>query len=1394
MLYNLLSYLYYFLPYMYVSIFFILLFLFIAIVKSVRAAKKQQAKAKQPTVKEAKKTVETVEKDADTSTIESESYLHLKLRNSFSSAINLLKKNVSVTNYRYIIPWYMVIGEQNSGKTTMLFNNGLNIPFGRPSNINASTDQECRWFFFEKGIVLDIAGNILLSEGLVNSGRWNLLLRLLQKYRPKKPIDGIILTIPCSAILNIEGTPEEKRLSQKAEYLYHKLWEIQRKLGIRFPVYILITKCDSLDGFQSLCKEIPGRLKSNMIGWSSPYSVDAGYSSYWVDEAFNSISQNIFESEFSLFAEGTNPSSDNESLFLLHRNFYSMLSPLRVYIDKIFRENVYHESFIFRGIYFSGDSCLNKEKKEAPAPFFLKDLFEKKIFPEFRLARPIGKKLVSRNQMVIATQVIAFLLLLIWGGGLFSSYRQLQEDKIGIISVLEEIEKYIENDATKNKHFTGMILYEALRKDFVGSSFEENAAKLLEGISNISDLKYIFIPSSWFPNSRVGDDIHEKITKAVTLGYDTVIIKALYIGLVQKAKYIFETSVNTTQTVYVEEIFTVDETEEFKQIEKFVAELKVLEDHSKLYNNLNTTKNINDIAEIVKYLFDITLPKGFQKNSEYYFNALKGTQYKGFDPTIFQIKARTFTLKKLTKKFIEKIFEKNPVRIKLYTLSDQFKRLSEKTKEDIMDDGLINDIHRNIVEIEKMLNDPKFEWMSKQNLDLGEPFNKLISSIDVSMFLGPNSRLSIVKKSEEAFKKLKKDLIDLNSAYLGNFIYVDSTNRIKIAPKIVALNSDLEKLIKNDFVTKAFDKSSQNITPHFFKNEGAYKLKVPDGYRLMWDIPLLKGAVAEIKPYEKFIETELPSYPKDFQGSVKSRIYNNMNYNLSDVIDRSQNFILMSNEFSSLSNEVSVRTETKNFKEAAPLLNQLLVSMEQQNFSEVYLKLSGILYWQTTSLLKYIDSFLEKENLYSVKVDALKWQNVGDNLHLATFKAADEDELKKYLEIQRQRIAFLADQYAKPIVAFLLKSNREWTWEDQRILFKWERIISELEKYEAKKPSNSLTDLETFIISELKKFNDSAYVKKINIDAVNDNAGDYFQQKKNGLIRIFYEKNQIFAAQKAFELYKPVQQYFNSILSGKYPFSDKFSKNSMRRLYYEATIKDILDFYKIFDAATPYFDELKTNNLFGLSGPLVYEFVDQMKKVRKIFEPCFGSNEKEQKLPEIDFDIEFRVYSENEISANQIIDWQLSVDKQTFKQWGDKYTGKWVLGNPVNFELRWAKNSYAYPISPISDKQPYYKVENKSALFEYSNLWSLISLIKEHNVSVQTDNVDYYTLKFVVNTVKSTFDKNAPKKEDDSLTQSFIRITPFTQVKLDKEGKQVKKELLVIPDFPKKAPDLAIIE
>ncbi len=183
------------------------------------------------------------------------------LEGRFEGAIAFLKKTLiskhgkesSLNN----LPWYLLLGMPNSGKTTLMANAGINFILAKQfknNNLQAIPPSDiCDWWVTRDLVVVDVPGCYLnpKSKQIANSPKKNLIswnhllwkhfLTLTQKLRGHQALNGIIITLSLPELMN--------QNSSHFSELKERIKEVCEKFGTHLPFYFSITKCDHLPGF-----------------------------------------------------------------------------------------------------------------------------------------------------------------------------------------------------------------------------------------------------------------------------------------------------------------------------------------------------------------------------------------------------------------------------------------------------------------------------------------------------------------------------------------------------------------------------------------------------------------------------------------------------------------------------------------------------------------------------------------------------------------------------------------------------------------------------------------------------------------------------------------------------------------------------------------------------------------------------------------------------------------------------------------------------------------------------------------------------------------------------------------------------------------------------------------
>ncbi len=1282
----------------------------------------------------------------------------LNLSRSFRQALRVLRQNVTGGNYRYKIPWFLIIGETGAGKTTILDNTGLEA---FTEQTGPDPDALCSWHFFDQGVVLDLKGLALQAENtkIRDAGSWPYFLRLLLKHRPERPLDGIVITLPASDLFGPETETAERlhRINRRASRMYDRIWKAQKTLGMRCPIYILISKCDQIPGFRDLCRVLPEHLQDQMFGWSNPYALDTAYTPNCVPEAFQNLNAELRYLQSELFAYGADV-RESDGIFVFPAHFQSMTESIQTYLDRLFKQSAYHESFLFRGIFFCGPGEARQSDFSKQSICFLKDLFKKKIFAESGLARPARKQFLNRNRAILAIQAAAVLLILIWGVGLWWSASSISQDKNALLPTLKNINsglEVIEDKARVDQHF-----------------FTKETMNLVNGMNRttLSDFSTLFMPFSWI------DPLKEDTVNALAIAYDKFFMKSLLLKTQDKARKLVSASPDLSAAAPQTpgDAPPVQQTKTFMALQDYVSGIRELEKHADTYNLIQRSHGeglVDDLSELTRYLFDQELPQEFYGFYLLYRDALArhAGRTLSLQPYEQAAKAR---LEDLFQHLYHQLFESNPVSAYLAILSIQLENFAGQSRSALKDREAIQNILKTIEQSSRVLSDPELAWITSNHLELGSAFSRLLTQIDQSELLGRDIRIKMEKAGEKGLKKLQFQLRLARAPLTGPLLYQDNGEIALIfSENLVQLADEFKTLLKQEFMV--------------FEPERSTSLRVPEGMRFIWNIPLLEEAVAQIAPYENFIRQGLKGFPNDLRSLIKSTAKDSFNQSLLHLLQDAQSTSTASGRMLSQPREADLRLEIDNFKEAAKLLDRLLVAFERLGLVNLYLNLSEIVGLQASTLLNAVDLLFKNQSFYTVKDGDLAWWDGNAPLSFMAYEVGDMEELRYYLDLQRKRAQHLAYNFAEPIVAFFMNRSFPEGQSQTRLFSKWERILSALNEYENKQPNNPITNLERLILFEMHTVNADNYQDVLPQGCPGRPSGDFFIQTRNTLCRMIVERSQWLTAQKIQQNYQDIQTYFNDHLAGKFPFAPAETAEQGQ----EADPEAVRGFFKLLGGMPESgLHILKKHEYFGLSGEKVWDFLDASDALGDFFAPFLPADSEErrgEKLPVYDFQVDLRVNPDFEQGGQRIIEWLLTVGGQEFTRQDESGLGRWRFGEPVSLTLRWAKDSPVYPKKPEGGSRV--SIDDRTLVYNFTDKWSLLRLLRGHSGAPEDfpGLVDPkpHTLKFQF---ENDHDRLYPVGSKAAQTRVYIRITLLMP-----DEKQRTK--LILPErFPEYAPQLEL--
>jgi type VI secretion system protein ImpL len=346
----------------------------------------------------------------------------------------------------YKLPWYMFVGAPGSGKTTALLHSGLKFPLseamGKTALGGVGGTRNCDWWFTDEAVLLDTAGRYTTQDSYseVDKAAWGGFLRLLRRNRPRRPVNGVIVALSVADLLQQgDGERRAQALAVRA-----RIKELHDELGIRFPVYVVLTKCDLLAGFVEFFDNLGREERGQVWGATFPLAVPSA-----VGQAIDRFPSEFAELERQLQARVLTRMQQERDVqrralvYNFPQQFAAVGEVLQAFVLDVFGVTTYEEPALLRGVYFTSGTqegspidrvmsslaaSFGLDRKVLPAnafggrSYFITRLLREVIFHERELAGANIRLERNRRRLQWAAMGLAAVLLVVTTVGLVGSY------------------------------------------------------------------------------------------------------------------------------------------------------------------------------------------------------------------------------------------------------------------------------------------------------------------------------------------------------------------------------------------------------------------------------------------------------------------------------------------------------------------------------------------------------------------------------------------------------------------------------------------------------------------------------------------------------------------------------------------------------------------------------------------------------------------------------------------------------------------------------------------------------------------------------------------------------------------------------------------------------------
>lgn len=1305
----------------------------------------------------------------------------VQIQRSFNKATKLLGQMLRGPDPLYRMPFFGVVGESHTLKAELLTDEGLSPRPGCPHDFGVKGSSKNDWWFYNSAVVIDFATSFFDTEtdeegeesrdepkqGLVSRLRrrgggtpeedWRTTLDALRKSRPLRPLDGMIVVVSASDLI-IEKPEDQSALLRRADKLAEKVHEAQFRLGVHFPVFLVVTGCEALSGFSVFANALPDAMRDQMFGWSAPHEPDTGYQSEWIDEAVGSIHESVCVSQLELLTT-VRSQADRDALYLLPRAVGNLQGSLTTVCDALFKGTSFRRGLPLRGIYLSAG--INDGDDPGP-PRFVRQVFTEKVFQEPGLAKldDDQKRVVTRK---VRRARIALAAVLIVGGLGVIGQRYVVGNKIddfaGLLTIMRNFEDKAKYGAVVDPAQAGRGM---------------DALKALAD-TNVDSFDSLLAPTSYF------DELDEHTNRAIAHVLGDGVGRPLRDALALKGDQRLPPSLDSelpvkgdkSQDVAPDPLPENSPTAHAGAIAEFASQVLELQVNFERYHNHDT----RDLGQLYKFLTGEDITKQLESKEGLYRRALREIKkWPELDWEKYRMRARR-RLAQIHARMETQLFAKHELRV----ATDELTR-SLTTQRNDGTKGLRR-TYEIIRRIESLIEDDKANWMLAEKFEAGPGFLELVKLLDGKGFAPAGKE----KKEEQGpgtllTKACDKLFVELSNAVMGaQYRASDDTVRF-MARKDGKMTLTEELRAIRDALKKYFEQ------PYVIENDGPFlaELQRNAGVRDTWNGDYIAKVLLWHKSFAAYSESARPDVPGFVNEVLVRSARVQFRGKALTIMEHARPLIKAGPSEGTGGDWTTQRKEElkdriRNMADQYQSILAIVKAIDEINaaLAEVAgTELFNYLRDDADNLLSQVNFILDSEKPYSVRGDQFSWWDSDQPPGVVAFAARDVNDLLARLGVQRKTIEDLASEFARPLVDVMLALGPPYSESPE--VDKWSKVISVLADYEKKVPGNSLEDLERFIEVELNKIQLANCEQQLEGQIDRYNRDDFFKDRKYTIGTTMVRRCNAILKGVTLRGYVELQHYFAERLSGRFPFAGP-------DVLAEVETGDVLEFYKMFDRYAGAFKALLkpegggSRALFGDSTAEVLRFIQQVEKARALVSPLLASEDENPDLI-LDTEVEFRVNRDNEVNGNQIIQWWALIGDQRLDHRDNKRGSQWRTSDGYSVCFRWAKDAMFLPA--VNQRAEHARVNGRTVCYAFSGRWALLRLLNQH-ASTPADRgrrsfLRPHTLRFETETSLASAARGAT-----SLLVTDTRV--YVRVGLQLPG---AKSAFRMPEFPRRAPEL----
>ena len=991
---------------------------------------------------------------------------------SFYAAVRHMEQEQGSRD-RYEMPWLLMLGDETQG--TQLVTEWHLQPTDKPAWFG-------RWWSDPEGAVLVVPQALFLpDDGMhLQRGGWWRLLGLILRLRSKRPLDGVIWTVPVSHLSNLEQAAS-LGLAARRRFI-----DLLQRFGLSVPVYVIVTGLEELPGFQELIDALPDEARERTLGWSSPYARDAVWQGQWSDQALDRIHRAVAEAVIEI---GTLSGHLSADLYALPERLETLRRGLQSVLEPVFQGNAQGEAPCFRGVYFSASQASEDARDGFSADdsglqqsVFVRQLWRQRLVGERGLAQGVPRLLRLRQRWQRLTAGVALVVGVIWAVAMLWVWHQSVKDAHELARLMQGAQKsYVA--VTDDAH-----RLEPTRRNV------QSFWRVLERAPHWHYVSLAF-PTSWF--SSLDTQLEQEVFKS-TQRHMLVPLHEWLVDELDRIKAIRATDRRSSL-----ESEDPAQWQNYQKASDLVDRALRLELQNQLFGEVQNNQRapLDDLVKLSNSALSLNLNAATLPHAAYYNRLLAagdGGDLQALDLSV-ERPLITSHFTGLMERWLDQYFLADNFVSKAGYLKLHLEQLEAGSGNSLTE---LEDLRALIDDLQAAIALTNSTWSRGKGQELVPGYREFLDKVHKSILLGP----AVEQQLEAQASKLQQSFRDQWIAQVGsrgNLLIQQGSGQLALQEHVVKLDNAVQALFKRDFVSVALRASQDSAN---------LRGQTVDGDDLNTSLNYFSS-------YKSYIAEELPRIPPAYREALlqtaESAAAQAMWLSLKDHDDQMHPYAVFNVQ-----------------AEQAMALQKAFVEVHRNDLAA---RLQGALNRRALAQIVGGLDEITAQPLFGGRTEISQWDG-SKNLGLQLYGANDVQDLKLSLKQQFNTMLGITERRTSALQWLMAQQGNLSALDYERVT-QFSALNDELLKYKEANPASSPAQIEQLVSRDFIEMDTASCVQVLQTANLAGGRGTLAMRAVE-LQQSAMQRCQYLQQQQAAAAWNELANYFNQYLADRFPFAN----------------------------------------------------------------------------------------------------------------------------------------------------------------------------------------------------------------------------------------------------------------